>query len=205
MDRKVTGNGRRVALTSGIMLLLTGVIALTATYTNLAAQERSSDFVGGLQPQQSESAAKPRPVRNDVAQPGEEIVTRRYFRIKKGAFPQFYEASEQGVWPYFEKLGARVIGMWKVVHPPFAEVQENPEYDEVILMTRYASLDHWQATRETVEHGGNGPDWDRCKAALDYRRSVTQETNVIFLEGHVWHNDPWFLPGLDETYERVEP
>ena len=50
-------------------------------------------------------------MRNDVAQAGEEIITLRYFRIKKGTFDQFLKASVEGVWPYFEKLGSRVIGM----------------------------------------------------------------------------------------------
>ena len=43
------------------------------------------------------------PVRNDVAQAGQEIVTLRYWRIRKGAFEGFHEASVDGVWPYFEK------------------------------------------------------------------------------------------------------
>jgi hypothetical protein len=57
---------------------------------------------------------KPQPVRNDVAQGGEEVITIRYFRIKKGTFEQFLKASQEDVWPYFDKIGARVIGMWKV-------------------------------------------------------------------------------------------
>lgn len=143
-----------------------------------------------------------KPVRNDAAQPGERIVAKRYFRIEKGTFPEFLEASRNGIWPYFEKLGARIIGMWKVIHPDGAE--DNPDYDEAYLMTQYASVEHWHATRETVKHGGNGPDWDACLAALTYRQSVTLETSVEYLQGLKWDNAPWFLPGLDEEYERVE-
>src|SRR5262249_45454796 len=109
--------------------------------------------------------AKPHAVRNDVAQPGEEIITIRYFRIKKGTFDQFLKASQEDVWPYFDKIGARVIGMWKVFEAEGVEGQSkpNPDYDEVYLSTRYASLDHWKATRDATSLGGNGPDWERCQ------------------------------------------
>ncbi len=187
-------------------LWVTVVLCMLVVATPATPQEQESEgFVGGLEERPAEDAAQPKPVRNDVAQPGEEIVTLRYFKIEKGVFPKFLEASQQGVWPYFEKLGARVIGMWKVIHPPETENRAGAAYDEVVLMTQYASLDHWRATRETTEHGGNGPDWRKCKAALDYRRSVTIETNVRFLQGSTWDNPPWFMPGLDEEYKRLAP
>ncbi|HYA15969.1 MAG TPA: hypothetical protein VEF06_00815 [Bryobacteraceae bacterium] len=100
----------------------------------------------------------PHPVRNDVAQPGQEVVTIRYFRIKKGTFDQFLKASQEGVWPFFNKMGVRMIGMWKVVDLPGAPgpKRENPGYDEVYLATRYASLAHWQATREDAKLAATG-------------------------------------------------
>jgi hypothetical protein len=54
-------------------------------------------FRGGLGPVKDQEL--PRPIRNNVAQPGEEVVTLRYFKIKKGAFDQFLKASVEGVWP----------------------------------------------------------------------------------------------------------
>src|SRR5271155_1544904 len=50
--------------------------------------------------------ALPHPVRNEAARPSDEIVTLRYFKIKKGSFDQFLKASVEGVWPYFEKIGS---------------------------------------------------------------------------------------------------
>src|SRR5271154_1432162 len=90
--------------------------------------------------------AKPHPVRNDIAQPGQEIVTLRYFRIKKGTFDQFLKASQEDVWPYFEKIGSRIVGMWKVFEAEGVEGQAKStnDYDEVYLSTRYSSLDHWK-------------------------------------------------------------
>jgi hypothetical protein len=146
-------------------------------------QSQQQPFRGGLNPVRD--AGRPQPVRNDVAQPGEEIVTLRYFKIKKGGFDEFLRASVEGVWPYFEKLGSRVIGMWKVITPAGAGAPqaESKDYDEVYLSTRYASIEHWKASRDGVLHGGNGPDWLKCKAALDRRAALTISSNVIFLKG----------------------
>lgn len=146
---------------------------------------------------------QPRPVRNDTARAGDEIITLRYFRIKKGSFDEFLKVSVDGVWPYFEKMGARVIGMWKVITPQGIDglaSSEAKDYDEVYLSTRYVSVDHWKASREPIRHGGNGPDWEKCKQALERRRALTLSTNVIFLKGTMAANGPYFMPGLDESY-----
>ncbi len=148
--------------------------------------------------------AKPHPVRNNVAQPGEEIITIRYFRIKKGSFDQFLKASQEDVWPYFDKIGARMIGMWKVIEAEGVEGQAKPsaDYDEVYLSTRYASLDHWKATRDPTSLGGDGPDWQKCQRGLALRQSLTISTYVIFLKGAMAANQPLFMPGLSETYDK---
>lgn len=174
-----------------------------------AGQEKQTQqarpFRGGLN--QFKDQDSPRPVRNDVAQTGEEIVTLRYFRIKKGTFDQFLKASVDGVWPYFEKLGSRVLGMWQVITPAGVDgaPMESKDYDEVYLATRYASVEHWKASRDTVRHGGNGPDWVKCKAALDLRQSLTLSSYVTFLKGRLAPGGPYFMPGLDETYEKKPP
>jgi hypothetical protein len=190
-----------------ISLVLITVSGPTAYAQSGRKEESPPDktFRGGLN--QIKDAEAPRPVRNDVAQPGEEIVTLRYFRIKKCTFDQFLKASVEGVWPYFEKLGSRVIGMWQVFTPAGVDgaAPLNKDYDEVYLSTRYASIDHWKASRDTVAHGGNGPDWVKCKAALDLRRSLTISTSVIFLKGGMASNGPYFMPGLNETYEKKAP
>ncbi len=177
------------------------IVALSASPTAASAQEESAaGFVGGLKDRPSDAEA--RPVLNNVAQPGDEILTLRYFKIKKGTFPEFLKASQEGVWPFFEKIGARVVGMWKVIHPEVSSDPESPDYDEVWLMTRYASVDHWAASREPQKHGGNGPDWVACRDALEIRRSLTLETHVQFLQGSTWQSPPAFLPGLEESRNR---
>jgi len=167
----------------------------------LASSPLHSQTRGDVRPPQDPT--KPRPVRNNVAQSGEGIVTIRYFRIKKGTFDQFL-ASTQDVNPYFEKIGARSIGLWKVIEAEGVEGQAKPsnDYDEVYMATRYASVDHWKATRDPTSLGGNGPDWEKCQRALALRQSLTISTSVIFLQGAMSASQPLFMPGLNEVYEK---
>ncbi|MEY2756315.1 MAG: hypothetical protein RIR33_93 [Pseudomonadota bacterium] len=139
------------------------------------------------------------PVRNLSPQAGQEITTIRYWKIRKGTFPQFLKASQDGIWPYFEKIGARIVGMWKVIPAP-GEPEASPDYDEVYLTTRYASLDHWAATRDAAAMGGDGPDYAALQAALAVRQSLTIETKVTFLEGVVGPLPPVFMPGSGESF-----
>lgn len=139
------------------------------------------------------------PVRNLTAQPGEEIVTIRYWKIKKGGYPQFLEASRTGIWPFFEKIGARIVGMWLVIPGP-GEKEASPDYDEVYLTTRYASLDHWAATRDAAAMGGDGPDYAALQAALKVRQSLTIETKVSFLKGATGPLGPVYMPGTGEKF-----
>jgi hypothetical protein len=181
---------------------------------------RSAGFVGGLR--ESDEVAV-RPVRHDAHQPGAEIVTLRYFKIREGTFDEFLAASVDGVWPFYEKLGARVVGMWRVNGrngPPasasLAAANDNTNdndagaddgesgFDEVYLMTRYASVAHWEATRDPQRLGGNGPDWEACRRALGLRRSLTLETHLMFLEGAMASNGPYFAPALPERYQLLQ-
>lgn len=139
------------------------------------------------------------PVRNLAPQAGQEITTIRYWKIRKGTFPQFLKVSQEGVWPYFEKIGSRIVGMWKVIPAP-GEAEASPDYDEVYLTTRYASLDHWAATRDAAAMGGDGPDYAALQAALAVRQSLTIETKVTFLQGVVGPLPPVFMPGTGETF-----
>jgi len=116
---------------------------------------------------------------------------------QKNSFPEFLKASQEGVWLYFEKIGSRVIGMWLVTRPATTGTQETKDYDEAILMTQYASVEHWQATRQMTSLGGNGPDWEKCQEAIAFRRTLTLETSLMFLEGSTWHNPPYFMPGVN--------
>ncbi len=139
------------------------------------------------------------PVRNLEPQAGQEITTIRYWKIRKGGFPEFLKASQQGVWPYFEKIGARIVGMWLVIPPPGGK-EASPDYDEVYLTTRYASAEHWAATRDAAAMGGDGPDYAALQAGLAMRQSLTIETKVTFLQGVVGPLPPAYMPGTGEKF-----
>jgi hypothetical protein len=142
-------------------------------------------------------------VRNDVAQSGREVVELRYQRIAKGGFDRFVALTRDAVWPYEEKIGARPIGQWKVIYPNApSRTRESPDFDEVITMTRFASHAHWQAMRpdRAVLMGGNGPDWQAWRAALDAQAGATRETSVELMEGEMYHSPPVFMPGLNERF-----
>ena len=162
----------------------------------LCAANAAAQVAGRVNLSQPET---PVAVRNEAARPADEVVTLRYFKIKKGAFPQFVQASQEGVWPYFEKIGSRIIGMWQVIPATGVEGAPKPsaDFDEVYLMTRYASMEHWAATREPVKLGGNGPDWEKCRHALAIRASLTLASHVTFLKGKPG-GGPYFMPGIGQ-------
>ena len=144
------------------------------------------------------------PVRAGAAVPGQEIVELRYQRIRKGGFDRFAADTLARIWPWEGKLGARPIGQWKVVHPAApSRTAESAEFDEVITMTRYASVAQRLAMSadEAVYMGGNGPDWQAWKAALEAQRAVTLEVRSELMEGHMFQSPPVYLPGLRETYQ----
>ncbi len=162
-----------------------------------------SGFEGGLTRDAVRPGDAKRPVRNDVARPRAEVAALRHWKIHKGSYPEFRRASEEAIWPFFEKLGARIVGMWKVVPPPGEA--EPPDFDEVYLLTRYASIGHWKATRDMARLGGNGPDFEKCRKAVLLRQSLSLETSVRFLEGALTEGGPYYLPGLDESYVEAGP
>ena len=55
-----------------------------------------------------------------------------------------------------------------------------------------------------VYMGGNGPDWQACRAALAEQGAVTIETRSELMEGHLFQSVPVYLPGLAERYRAVK-
>ncbi len=185
-------------------LVAAGLFAAACAGAPSAAQQAPAKpavpaYAGGV----STTGSITGPVRNLAAQPGEEIVTIRYFKIRKGSFPEFLKASQTGVWPYFEKIGARIVGMWQVIPDPEGAGVAT-DYDEAYLMTRYASLEHWSATRKADALGGDGPDFAALQEALKVRRSLTLETRVTYLKGLNGPLPPIFLPPTGEKFAPVK-
>jgi hypothetical protein len=174
-------------------------IAATACASMPAPAQTPAPAASATRSMDRTPAGQTGPVRNQIAQAGEEITTIRYWKIKKGTFPQFLAASQTGVWPFFEKIGARVVGMWQVIPAP-GSPEASADYDEVYLTTRYASLEHWAATRKAASLGGDGPDYAAMQAALAVRQALTIETKVTFMKGVTGPLGPVYLPGTGETF-----
>ncbi len=98
------------------------------------------------------------------------IVVQRSFTIERGAAAEFERLSREAVWPYFEARGCKILGL-------FTNVYGGPT-DELILLTAYASLAHWEATRAGVPPPeGSPPELfalaDRAAEALRKRAKLT--------------------------------
>ena len=85
-------------------------------------------------------AQAPAPVRNDVPRLGQqEVVMMRHAYLEEGRYEAWHEASRSGVWPWFERLGARILGDFEVVYP--AGDDATPGQDEALRFARYASYE----------------------------------------------------------------
>lgn len=78
------------------------------------------------------------------------IVVQRSFTIERGSFKEFERLSREGIWPYMEARGCKILGL-------FTNLHGGPS-DEVILLTAYDSLAHWEATRLDVAPPGSSPE-----------------------------------------------
>jgi hypothetical protein len=105
----------------------------------------------------------------------------------------------------FHNVWRRAIGMWRIIDSESEEGDNGKDYDEVILMTQYASYDHWKATRQMGRLGGKGPDWENAVEAIKLRRSLTLESSVQFLRGSTWHNPPYYMPAIEEQPSNPAP
>lgn len=201
-EKSIESGRDRVGVQTGSKgaYFLQGENALTRPLYMPALIERYETVAGSGAPATTDEIVA---VRNGAAKPGQEIVELRYQRITKGAFDRFVALTRDSVWPWEEKLGARPIGQWKVIHPGApSRTQESPEYDELVTLTRYASREHWQAMRadRAMVLGGNGPDWRAWRDALAAQAMLTRDTTEEIMQGEMYGSPPVFMPALVERY-----
>jgi hypothetical protein len=150
------------------------------------------------------ASEKPIAVRNQTPRTGREVLVLRHQQLKKGAHDAYYRASRAGVWPWYEKIGTRVVGQWLVVNP---EGGAPTGFDDAYRLARYASIEHWRATRDVSNAtlGGNGADREKSLASGRERVGVqTGSKGAYFLQGEYAHTRPLYMPAVTETYDRVE-
>ena len=159
------------------------------------------------------AAQAPTPVRNDVPRVGQqEVVMMRHAYLEAGGYEAWLDASRSGVWPWFERLGARILGDFEIIYPMGADA--TPGRDEALRFARYASFEHWQATRGgaaagdtggAVRLGGDGGLRDASGEGLAARRRYQRGSRGgVFLQGYLAETRPIYMPGLDERYEQVD-
>jgi hypothetical protein len=68
------------------------------------------------------------------------IVVQRSFIIERGSLAEFERLSREGIWPYLEARGCKIVGFFTNLHGGAS--------NEVVLHTAYASMAHWESTRE---------------------------------------------------------
>ena len=157
--------------------------------------------------QPPDDAPPPVPARNDVSRtlgPEAEVLMLRHQYLARGTHEMYYRASAYGVWPWFEQIGARIVGQWQVIHPEGAasRTEPSPDHDEMITMARYAGYDHYVGLQpgRAVLMGGNGPDWRAWREAAEAIELATLDTRVEFLEGYFYDSPPSYMPPLPERY-----
>jgi hypothetical protein len=144
-----------------------------------------------------------RPVRYDIPVPGEGIAELCYWKINKGRFKEFDSLTREGLLPVISKMGARGLGIWQLVYSEGAIGEEHDDFDEVMMITRYASYEHWKASQNPMDLIGNGPDFKAWEVASSRRDSLIQDKWQRFLQGELYRSPPTYIPPLNENYKSV--
>jgi hypothetical protein len=99
---------------------------------------RIAALAGALESSGERLVATVRPI--DATPPREPgVYAHRWFWLQPQDWPEFLSLSEEGVWPYFESDGCRIVGLWRSMEAgPMAKA---------LLVTRYPSVAHWERTR----------------------------------------------------------
>lgn len=99
------------------------------------------------------------------------VVVQRSFIIERGSFPEFERLSREAIWPYFEARGCKIVGFFTNMH--------GGPTNEIILNTAYASMAHWESTRDDAGLPEGADEalkrlYEACSVALKARARLTQ-------------------------------
>lgn len=148
----------------------------------------------------AEETGEALPVRYDLPVPGEGLAELCCWKIEKGSFETFDALTREGMLPVMNKMGIRGLGIWRLVYNEHSIGEEDDAYDEVMMIDRYASYEHWQASREPARIIGNGPDYEAWESACEKRESLAKEKWQRFLQGELYRSPPTYIPPLQECY-----
>ncbi|MBA4180402.1 MAG: hypothetical protein C0506_07430 [Anaerolinea sp.] len=103
------------------------------------------------------------------------VVVQRSFIIERGSLREFERLSREGIWPYMEARGCKIVGFFTNLHGGAS--------NEVILNTAYASMAHWESTRDDARLPDDANEEVRALhpqylEALRARRDLTQVSST---------------------------
>ena len=100
------------------------------------------------------------------------FVVERSFTIERGSVREFERLSREGIWPYMEARGCKILGLFTIAH--------GGPSDEVILLTAYESMAHWEATRPDLPppEGSSEEVVELARRAADAGRERNKLTRV---------------------------
>ena len=89
------------------------------------------------------------PVRNETPRADDrELIMMRHAYLDEGSYDYWYQQSATGVWPWFERLGARILGDFEIIYPLGED--RTPGQDEALRFARYASYEPVSYTHLTL-------------------------------------------------------
>jgi len=103
------------------------------------------------------------------------VYAHRWFWLQPQDWTEFQRLSEEGVWPYFESDGCRIVGLWRSMEPG--------QPARALLLTRYPSVAHWERTRLQSPDPPPGADERLYRRAQDAgrRRNELTERSIVRL------------------------
>lgn len=116
------------------------------------------------------------------------VYSLRSWKVRKGSFDEMLRVHEAYIMPFYERLGVRYLGFWVEIPGPDQPV--DPAYDNVYMLTRYDSVEHWQQTRAPWAWGESDEDFLRMALAIAKRRSYAIDEHHQFLRGFEGNHPP---------------
>jgi hypothetical protein len=112
------------------------------------------------------------------------VYAHRWFWLRRQDEDVFVRLSENEIWPFFESDGCRIVGLWRSI--------ESRPLAKLLLITRYASVAHWERTRPQALEPPPGADAQLYRQARDgvrrraelTERSVVRLTRIIASDNH---------------------
>jgi hypothetical protein len=116
-----------------------------------------------------------RPKASALPEDARPLYVYRQFFVRPQDIEEFADLSENGVWPRFDAHEANILGLWT----PLAET----ETQEILLITGYHSMAHWEATRvgQNKPEGFDEELWEQGAQAVLKRHELTLNTRSFMM------------------------